>query len=97
VPARSRAPAKLDKGSDDSAHEGALRQARRGECCARGRRPIAEFRNERPATGLPARAQLSNLLLDDETMPVICPTGQAFFKSGLSAVAGLMAAIANRD
>ena len=60
VPARSRAPAKIEKGSDGGARQGALRQALHGRLV----RPAAAVRfgnldSKKPATGFPVRAQFS--------------------------------------
>jgi hypothetical protein len=76
VPARSRAPAKLKKGSDGGARQGALRQALHGDWCAP--RPPSDSGIGKARDRFPGAGSILNFR-DDEDMPVICPTGQVFF------------------
>jgi hypothetical protein len=45
-------------------------------------RPIRKSSNEKARNRFPGAGLILNFR-DDEDMPVICPTGQVFFESGL--------------
>jgi hypothetical protein len=79
VPARSRAPAKLQKVRTAARVKALFAASASREIGApRGRRPIQEFGFEKARRRFPGAGSILSSC-DDEDMPVICPTGQVLF------------------